>query len=153
MLSRQKVGFWLCMNDFLSCSLSLSLLSYLSERILFLCLKRDEFVCVTSLPLYWTFVLFMSNYCSDTHARYFVPFYNVPHSGTQRPQIYIYIHIERVSSMSVSKKKVWIDIYHTSFSILGAPLNCFQPIAICMRRSFIVHCCRHYSMMVYNMWL
>ena len=44
--------------------------------------------------------------------------------------------------MSVSKSLNRHHIPHLVF-------NCFRPIAICMRRSFIVHYCRHYSMMMY----
>jgi hypothetical protein len=149
MLSRQKVGFWLCMNDFLS--LSLFFLTYLREFFFSVWRETNLFVLLLFHCIELLFSLCPTIAVTRMHD--ILSHSIMSHTVAPNAHKYIYIHIERVSSMSVSKKKVWIDIYHTSFSILGAPLNCFQPIAICMRRSFIVHCCRHYSMMVYNMWL
>lgn len=113
MLSYQQVGFRLCINDFLF----FSLLTYLGE-FFFYSVWSYESVCVTILPLHWTFVLplslslVMSNYCSDTHVGYFVLFCNVLHSGTHRPHTEIYIYIYWTSRRCLYQK-VWIGIYTT----------------------------------------
>ena len=142
MRSSIQVGFWLCINDVLSVLLNI----FLSERKRIHSVYRDEFVCVTALPPYWTFVLFSSSLhddCSDTHAWDFVPFCShVSHSGTHtinvisigiESSIHMYVYLDDCDS------KDWTNCANVciKMSRLTSTTPCLQPIAICMHRSLI----------------
>ena len=116
---------------------------------------RDEFVCVTTLPAYWTFgplslSLSLSFYIQLVQWHTCICTKCCPIQWHPPPT-----HTDVCicwSSHRCLYQKVWMNIYiymyayvyihHTSF------FNCFRPIAICMRHSIIVHCCRHYSLML-----
>ena len=131
-------------------SLLLSLSSYLSERILSLCLKRRICLCYSSCTvLNFFFSLYSSIAVTCMHDILF----DSVMSHTVALNAHTYIHIQSKSSNVCIKKEgeksLNGDICHTSFSVL-VMLNCLLPIAICMRHSFIVHSRRHQSMKINN---
>ncbi len=76
-------------------SLLVSLFLLIWENSFFLCLKRRICLCYYSSTIlnFRSFFQYISNYCSDTHARYFVPFCNVLHSGTHHLRTHTHTHI------------------------------------------------------------
>jgi hypothetical protein len=118
MLSHQQVGFWLCINDFLS----FSLLIYLRE-FFFLCLKRRICLCYYSSSIL-NFHTLSRSLCSAIAVTrmHDILSYSVM-SCTVAPTahilIYIYIYMYWTSRRCLYQK-VWIDIHYTSFSIVSA---------------------------------